>query len=293
MKKILAAICVLTLIFSRMPSAFAAGTVTLMVGDATVDAGGGSQSVTVPISVSGNSGGVCGICVTLSYDDHLKLTGLEQGETLQSLTYTAPEDLSKNPATLLWDGIEAEAGDGIILYATFTVPDKAGDYRISIDAPEGSIYDNDLEDYTVKVNGGTIHVEGDSTNSGGSGSSGEDNGNSTNWGKDNPSNPSDSSDPSEEPTTAPLACAYYVVLTMTDEGKTEECRVAYHPYGATTDTVIERKIDLGNISNVMVKLLEHIEESTPEGERVICYVVTTKNGRVNVEESNRLNQIEE
>lgn len=309
MRKSIAIICTIFLFLTLMPTALAAGTVTLSIGDATIEAGSGTQTVQIPISISGNSGGVCGICVKMSYDSPLRLTGLKQGEALRSLVYTVPDDLTKNPVVLLWDGMEAETGDGIILYATFTVPtDKPGDYRISIDAPLGSIYDNDLEDYTVKVNKGTIHVKGEGTPSGDNGSSGEnssqggtssddptkpndgndntddENGGTKNWGKDNPS---------DQPSNPVMKCSYYVVLTMTDEGKTEECRVAYYPYGAATDTIAERRIDLGRISNVMVKLLEHVEESAPTGQDVICYVVTTESGRVDVEATNQLNKIGE
>ena len=308
MKKILAVICVLALVFAMMPTVMAAGTVTLSIGSETLETGSGSQSVTIPISISGNTNGVCGICVKLSYDSKLKLTSLKQGEALRSLVYTAPDDLSKNPVVLLWDGIEAEAGDGIILYATFTVPtENAATYRFDIDAPLGSVYDNDLEDYTVKVNRGTIEVRGEAgstpaentgSNDDSSAQSGETSGNSDpsasdtpddenggnkNWGKDNPVDGA--------PATPSFPGFYYIVITMTDAGAAEECRVEYYPTGNAADTPSEQQIDLSNITNATIKILDSAKEGAADP-KALCYVVTDEQGHVNIKATNQLNGVE-
>ena len=295
MKKIMVLICVLALVATLMPSAYAAGELTLTVEDAEIEASGGTQSVTVPISVAGNTGGICGIFVKLSYDSKLRLTELRQGEALHTLVFTEANDFTQNPVPLLWDGIEAEAGDGVILYATFSVPaDKNGSYRLSISAPEGSIYDNDLEDYTVKTESGVIRVSGaesatpsDESPAKNSGSSGRDSKDSTSFGGDPDTGDDDALARATDPANSGF---YYVVITMTDAGEAEECRVAYYPDGSAENTAGEKRIDLRNISNATVKLLAAAGEGASDP-KTLCYVVTTPDGRVNIQATNALNGI--
>ena len=299
MKKILSVLCAVALLLSLIPTAFAAGTVTLSVGDETLSAGSGNQSVEIPVRISGNRGGVCGISVSLSYDKGIKLTGVKQGEALHSLTYTAPGDLSKNPVVLLWDGMEAETGDGIILYLTFSVPvSYGGDYGIRISAPPGSIYDNDLEDYTVTVRDGTIHVEGTPGNAS-AGNEDPSDGEDVSKGNGSESDVTEAPGTGENsttgngdsiPTKPSFTGFYYVVVTMTDTGEADRLRILYYPDGEASAAQGEQEISLGNIKSATVKIFDSVKEGVPENKKALFYVVTEEDGRINVEATEQLNK---
>jgi len=124
------------------------------VGNATTRKG---QEITIPISISNNTG-LTGLQFECNYDDVLTLTNVEVGTALNGLNFTTPGDLTANPVTLLWDGIEADKSNGEILILTFKVDDNVeiGDYDISMTVK--SAIDQDLNDVDLKIKGGTISI---------------------------------------------------------------------------------------------------------------------------------------
>ena len=128
-------------------------TVTVVSATVTPDAG----SVTVPLKITGNNG-LAGALVSVSYDKALTLTGIKAGSALGSLTCTPGGDLTANPVKILWDGEKADKTNGDIAYLTFTTPQAAGDYTISVSGDAGNFYDNDLKDVPVSFVSGAVTV---------------------------------------------------------------------------------------------------------------------------------------
>ena len=130
---------------------------TLTFGDMQAKSGG---TVVVPLAISNNPG-LAGLSILVSYDSVLTLNGLEVGEALTELDFTNPKTLTANPLKLLWDGVDADASNGAILYLTFTVAENAeeGDYSISATYDAGDIYDGDMNDVDVVITAGKVTVK--------------------------------------------------------------------------------------------------------------------------------------
>lgn len=156
-------ITIMALIVSMLPifaiSGFAAGEPTIKVESVTAEAG---ASVSVPIVLSDNTG-ICGATIKISYDENLVLTAVEKGNALPSLTMTKPGNLTANPITIPWDGLEADATSGTLVTLTFTAPEKAGTYSVNVSFDDGDIVDGDLKPVDVKVEQGGITVAGEKT----------------------------------------------------------------------------------------------------------------------------------
>ena len=118
---------------------------------------GDTVSVTIDIS---NNPGIAGAILKLAHAEELILTNIEVGEALNTLTFTPPANLSKNPCTLLWDGIDGDSSNGTLLTLTFTISETAelGDYAITLSYTAGDIYDGSLNDIDVVINNGKISV---------------------------------------------------------------------------------------------------------------------------------------
>ena len=315
MKKLISLLSAFMLVFTMALPVYAAGTVTFSIGDATLQVGKGTQKVEIPIVLSGNQNGVCGIYLKLTYDNAIKMVSVRQGETLRTLVYTAPDDLTKMPFNLVWDGLHAETGDGNILYMTFEVPtDHAADYSIRFLTTGANVYDDDLEDYQLKLNDGTIHVKGEGSSQTDNNPGGDNNGNGQEANSGNTGNDSDpvKSEPSNVPQNGDGSGTetgngkgepavnngsqnfpgfYYIVITMTDAGAAEECRVEYYPTGNAADTPAEQQIDLSNITNATIKILDSAKEGAADP-KALCYVVTDEQGHVNIKATNQLNGVE-
>ena len=127
---------------------------TITIGQVTAQAG---ASIRVPIQVANNKG-ICGAAISIHYDSRLVLIDVAQGEALSSLFMTRPGSLSENPVKLVWDGMEQDAGTGTIAILTFTAPQAAGSYPISVSYEAGDIVDGSLQPIAVKTVNGQISV---------------------------------------------------------------------------------------------------------------------------------------
>ena len=129
---------------------------TITVSNATAKAG---DTIDIAVELSNNSN-IAGMLLKLSYDNNLELKKITKGDTLDTLTFTPPADLSKNSITLLWDGVESDSSNGTILILTFAIKDTAekGTYNVSLNYNQGDIYDNDLNDIDVRIENGNITV---------------------------------------------------------------------------------------------------------------------------------------
>ncbi len=144
--------CIMSMLFSIVAVAQPAET-TFTVISQTIQQGGGTEAVEVPIEISNNQG-ILGMTLKISYDKELTLTNAAKGEALSSLTFTKGGDYRSNPFNLVWDGeASADTSNGVVATLTFTVPKgTAKDYSITI-TPDG-VYDEDVHQfYPAAVNG--------------------------------------------------------------------------------------------------------------------------------------------
>lgn len=154
MKKIYAIICLIMLgVLSCCTTVFAAGITELKVDNVT--ASGNDETIDVPIKISKNLG-ICGMTLTINYDEKLTLKEINSGEALTSLQMTKPKDIRLHPLKLLWDGIEADKSNGCIVNLKFYNPGIAGTYEIAISYTEGDITEGDLNPIDVAITNGKI-----------------------------------------------------------------------------------------------------------------------------------------
>lgn len=126
----------------------------------SVSAAKGS-TVLVPVHLAGNTG-ICGATISVSYDDALTLTEITRGEALGSLVMTKPGDFSSNSVNLVFDGVEPDATNGILVNLIFLVPERTGIYEISLSSVEGDIVDGNLNPVHIAMKAGSIEVSGES-----------------------------------------------------------------------------------------------------------------------------------
>ena len=118
----------------------------------------GGEIVEVPINISDNVG-ICGATLSIAYDNKLKLNSIVAGDAWTSLTMTKPGDLTANPINILWDGVESDSTNGLLLTLTFEVPNNIGEYSVNISYDTGDIMNGNLEPVEVEICNGKITVE--------------------------------------------------------------------------------------------------------------------------------------
>ena len=162
-KKLVSLLCVFALCLSFALPVSASG-VTVEVD--AVDAQQGTV-VSVPIRISGNTG-LAGAQFSLSYANGLRIEEIVPGNALSSLEFTPPGDLTANPVTLMWDGKDDDATNGVLATLKFNVANLTpGEYPISITPVTSGIYDNSLTDVPVSITNGKIVVIETGTSGGG------------------------------------------------------------------------------------------------------------------------------
>lgn len=154
MKRIVAMLCIITMIFSTNIQLFAQTLKTTLMIE-SVDASAG-ESIDVPIVVSDNTG-ICGAEINLSYDEGLVLTKITAGDAFTSMTFTKPGNLVANPVNLLWDSMDADYSNGTIAVLTFTAPTQSGVYEIKISA-DSDVIDGNLNPVEVNIVNGAVNV---------------------------------------------------------------------------------------------------------------------------------------
>lgn len=156
-KKALALLCALSMIFSIMIVTKASG-VQLTVSTVNITQGTGTESVSIPINISGNTG-ILGMTLKVTYAEGLELTEVTGGTALGTLMFTKPGNYSANPVSLVWDGLDgADSTDGTVATLKFNVPKtEANTYEISVVA-EG-VVDNDINTVDMSITNGCIKVD--------------------------------------------------------------------------------------------------------------------------------------
>ncbi len=131
-KRFIACLCIISMILSMVISVQAAET-KIEVGSATFVCADGTETVEIPLTLSGNTG-IVGMQLNVEYTDGLTLINApEQGEALQSLNFEVGGTLSENPYGLMWEGKKADSTNGVLTVLKFSVPkNTAKDYSINL-----------------------------------------------------------------------------------------------------------------------------------------------------------------
>ncbi len=156
-KKITAFLCAFSMLLSIMIVAQASG-VQLIVASETITQGDGTESVTIPLNISGNTG-ILGMTLQISYTEGLTLTNIKAGTALGSLTFTKPGNFNANPFNLVWDGLnDADITNGTVAILEFNVP-KSVAKTYSVNASLDSAFDDNLKNMSITVSNGSITVK--------------------------------------------------------------------------------------------------------------------------------------
>ena len=117
------------------------------------------KTVDVKLTVKDNPG-IAGALLSLNYEGPLSLQKITVGDAWNELTFTQPGDLIANPINLLWDGIEADSTNGLILTLTFEIPAETeeAEYAVILNYLPGAIFDGNIEDVTFTINSGKVVV---------------------------------------------------------------------------------------------------------------------------------------
>ncbi len=156
-KNVIAVLCVSFILLTALITVKASD-VNIEVASKTIAQGSGTESVQIPIEISGNTG-IVGMTLKVSCTDGMILTGISEGSALSSLLLTTPGDLTANPVSFLWDGIVADATNGEIVMLTFDVP-KTVEKTYFVNITLDSAFDNNLQSMNISVSSGSITVKG-------------------------------------------------------------------------------------------------------------------------------------
>ena len=107
------------------------------------------RTVDVPVAIVGNAG-LAGLGLSVTYDEALTLKAVSRGDALASLDMTTSKDISVQPTTILFDGIDADSTNGEFLVLTFEVDENAaeGNYSIIINVTDA--YDDDVANVDIE-----------------------------------------------------------------------------------------------------------------------------------------------
>ncbi len=160
-KKFFALLLSLCMVFSTFVTvANADALTTITVGE--VEAGAG-EDVVVPVSISNNTVGICGLTMTFTYDANvLTYKSATQGDALTSLTLTKPgSGYTPGAITFAMDAMDADFSNGTVINITFEVAagTTAGDK--AIDVAIDTLCGYDFNDIPYEAIGGKVAVAGE------------------------------------------------------------------------------------------------------------------------------------
>lgn len=158
LKRLIAVALSIVILMSLVPASAlaAAPTVQIAVGDVYATPG---ATVSLNVIIEGNPG-ISSLLLSLEYPEELTLVGVENGQALSTLDFNSPQQLT-SPCKVLWDGMEPQADNGILMVATFTVSENAEpgkDYAVRASCSRGDAVDGELQTVVVNTTAGNVHV---------------------------------------------------------------------------------------------------------------------------------------
>lgn len=162
LKRILSMFLVIAMIAPILPiNVFAAESNKPMITVESMNAAPG-ETINVDVTIKNNIG-ILGATLKFAYDDGLTLIDATAGDAFSYLTMTKPGKFV-SPCKFVWDGVDcssADLEDGVILTLKFQVAENVKDgteLNVSVTAPEGEIYDNDVNVVDVATTNGKVTV---------------------------------------------------------------------------------------------------------------------------------------
>lgn len=163
LKKMLSFFLAVMLLFSSVPADVSAANTdsdtVIRVESENVTKG---ENVSVDILIENNPG-ILGATLEISFDEGLTLLDATSGDAFSYLSMTKPGRL-ESTCKFTWDGVdfaEEDIKDGTILTLTFSMKDDVEmnvPLAVNVSAPEGDIYDADLNYIDVKTVSGSVTV---------------------------------------------------------------------------------------------------------------------------------------
>lgn len=119
----------------------------------------GTTEVALQVGIEENQG-ISNMKLAFHYPEGFVLKELQRGTALPSLYYTAPGKLTNNPVTPIWDGLDADTTNGVILTLVFEITDRvvSGEYAVTVSYEKGNVLDGDLEDIDLEIVQGGVEI---------------------------------------------------------------------------------------------------------------------------------------
>lgn len=120
----------------------------------------GTSEVAIQVTLEENPG-ISNVKFAFAYPEGFTLTSIQKGNALSSLTFTPPGKLTANPVTPIWDGLEADTTNGVVVTLTFAISDqvKPGDYAVTVSYEKGNLLDGNLEDIDIELIQGGVEIQ--------------------------------------------------------------------------------------------------------------------------------------
>lgn len=148
--------CMILSVFSLGITVKAAvSNMTITVGQVMAE---GENEILVPIDIANNKG-LCGMTISIDYDDELVLKDVIEGTALTSLTMTKPGNFNDTNIKILWDGIDSDATNGTVANLVFANPQKVGTYPIKVSYVSGDILDGNINPVEAELVQGSIIIK--------------------------------------------------------------------------------------------------------------------------------------
>lgn len=161
MKRILSMMLAILMLVSVLPAEVLAVDSGTVISVGSVSAAPGA-TVSVDVAIENNTG-ILGATLKFEFDEGLTLIDAVAGDAFSYLTMTKPGKFT-SPCQFIWDGLEYSADDlkdGVILTLTFQIAEDAAngtELGVTVTAPDGEIYDNDLNSVSVSTKSGVVTV---------------------------------------------------------------------------------------------------------------------------------------
>ena len=120
----------------------------------------GTSEVAIQVTLEENPG-ISNVKFAFSYPEGFTLKSIQKGDALSSLTFTPPGKLTANPVTPIWDGLEADTTNGVVVTLTFAISDqvKPGEYAVTVSYEKGNLLDGNLEDIDIELVQGGVEIQ--------------------------------------------------------------------------------------------------------------------------------------
>lgn len=157
MKRFIALLCVLLLVF-QIPVPAMAAAQPVLSSEALLSEDG--SRITLTVTISGGKA-LCGGSFDIAFDDSLlKCSSLKAGDALAGSTFLGNADYSEGVARCGWIGIGGLSSDGTAAVAEFEVLPGAAGKKLSFELVEVNAYDTSGANVGISASGAELKLPG-------------------------------------------------------------------------------------------------------------------------------------